>query len=256
MRLLLTNDDGIDSIALHILAKELQKEHEIIIVAPSTQRSAASHSITIHNPLSVKEVNLSGISSKAYSVDGTPADCVRVGLEKIITKPVDMVISGTNIGANLGRDILYSGTVSAAVEAAISKIPSIAMSCEVSFLDKIKEEHFITAAKYASKAIEISKNNLIANDIVLNVNVPAIKEEEIKGIKVCPMGGNLYEFFYEEKSNEDGTIKLALSGKYNENIQGSTDVYYLKNGYVTITPLHYDFTNFKILNEVNGWFTP
>lgn len=256
MRLLLANDDGIDSIALQILAKELQTEHEVIVVAPSTQRSAASHSITIHNSLVVKEVTLPDIASKAYSVTGTPADCVRVALDKIITRPVDMVISGINIGANLGRDILYSGTVSAAVEAAINKIPSIAASCEVDFGASVNEDHFLTSAKYVSKVIEIAKNNLIPNDMVLNVNVPAIKEEQIKGIKVSPIGGDMYNFFYNKTLKEDGTIELSLSGKHNEEVIENTDVYYVKNGYVTVTPLHYDFTNFKLLREVSGWFAP
>ncbi|GAA0726280.1 5'/3'-nucleotidase SurE [Clostridium malenominatum] len=254
MRLLLANDDGIDSIALQILARELQKEHEVLVVAPSSQRSAASHSITIHNSLIVKEVTLPGIVSKAYSVDGTPADCVRIALDKLISSPVDMVISGTNIGANLGRDILYSGTVSAAVEAAINKIPSIAVSCEINFGEPINEEHFLTAAKYVSKVIEIAKSNLISNDMVLNVNVPAIEEKQIKGIQVSPMGGDMYNFFYNKTLKEDGTLEFSLSGKHNEDIIENTDVYYIKNGYVTITPLHYDFTNFRILNEVKGWF--
>ncbi|WP_027625427.1 5'/3'-nucleotidase SurE [Clostridium lundense] len=250
MRLLLTNDDGIESKALYILAKELEKEHELIIAAPSNQKSACSHSITIAESLIIKKVNLPNISSDAYSISGTPADCVRVAVHKLLDKPVDMVISGINMGTNLGMDIIYSGTVSAAIEAAIYKIPSIAISSEL----KENCANYYSAAKFVSNIIKTSKDNLIKNDLVLNVNVPCLDEKDIKGIKVCGMGDKIYDNFFIEDINEAGDTVLKLTGRINKNHKINTDVYYLKQGYVTLTPLHYDLTNFKILNEVSQWF--
>src|SRR5690554_2639976 len=125
MRILLTNDGGIKAEGIYALAKELEKEHELIIVAPEIQKSAQSHAVTISQPLVVKEVELDGLKSKAYSISGTPADCVRAGLEVLIEEPVDFVFSGINMGLNSGMDVLYSGTVSAAIEANIYGIPSI-----------------------------------------------------------------------------------------------------------------------------------
>lgn len=250
MRLLLTNDDGIESKALHILAKELEKEHELLIAAPSNQKSACGHSITICDPLVIKSVELPGIKSKAFSVSGTPADCVRVAVHKLLDKPVDMVISGINMGTNLGMDIIYSGTVSAAIEAAIYKIPSMAISSEL----KNSCANYNSAAKFASKIIKITQNNLIKDDLVLNVNVPCLNEEDVKGIKVCEMGDKVYDNYFIENVNENGDTILKLTGKINDNHKVNTDVYYLKQGYVTLTPLHYDLTNFKIINEVSKWF--
>ena len=152
MKILLTNDDGIMAEGIYTLAKELEKDHEVIIVAPEIQRSAQSHAITLFQPLVVKEVELEGLKSKAYSISGTPADCVRTGLEVLADGPVDMVFSGTNIGLNSGMDILYSGTVSAAIEANIYKIPSIAVSAEL--VDG--NARFDIAAKYAKKILENS----------------------------------------------------------------------------------------------------
>jgi 5'-nucleotidase len=250
MRLLLTNDDGIGSKALHILAKELEKEHEVIIAAPSNQKSACSHSITICEPLVIKSVELPEIKSKAFSVSGTPADCVRVAIHKLLDKPVDMVISGINMGTNLGMDVIYSGTVSAAIEAAIYKIPSMAISSEL----KDGCANYNSAAKFASKIIKIAQNNLIKDDLVLNVNVPYLNEEDVKEIKVCEIGDKVYDNYFIENVDENGDTILNLKGKINEKHKINTDVYYLKQGYVTLTPLHYDLTNFKILNEVSQWF--
>ena len=130
MKILLTNDDGVHALGIYALAKVLEKEHDVIIVAPSEQKSASSHAITIRNPLYMGETQLDGIKSKAYWVKGTPADCVKLFFEKINNEKIDFVISGINDGYNLGTDVLYSGTVSAAIEANIYNIPSIAVSTD------------------------------------------------------------------------------------------------------------------------------
>lgn len=250
MRILATNDDGINSIGLHMLVKEMEKDNEVIVVAPSDQRSASGHSITIHRPIVVKEVKVEGIKSKCFSVDGTPADCVKVALDVITDGKVDMVISGTNRGYNLGTDVVYSGTVSAAIEGAIYKIPSVAVSTD--FTDDV--ENYITAAKYAREVIINAWENGIKDDVVLNINVPHSIEGEIKGIKVCSLGYRTYTNVYVETLNENKEMGYKLKGKASDGTEEGTDVSIIKQRYVTVTPLHYDLTNFKILEQVKDWF--
>ena len=169
MKLLLTNDDGVNAKGIYVLAKELEKEHDLIIVAPDVEKSASSHSITIRKSLFVKQVQLEWIKSKAYSVSGTPADCVKIALDKFADENIDMVLSGINNGLNIGLDVLYSGTVSAAIEAAINKIPSLAASMEV--VEGV-ETDYEAAAKYVLDVLEKIKDKGMKNDVVFNLNIP------------------------------------------------------------------------------------
>ncbi|MGH4118489.1 5'/3'-nucleotidase SurE [Clostridium sp.] len=250
MRLLLTNDDGINAKGIYALAKELQKNHEVIIVAPDNERSACGHSITLSRPLIVREVLLEGLKLKAFSVDGTPADCVKIAINELIDGKIDMVVSGINKGLNLGTDVLYSGTVSAAIEAAIYKIPSMAVSMAV----KENIENYEMAAKYAGEILFKSNENNIKNDIVLNVNVPLLKENEIKGIKVCKIGSRLYNNCYIKTMGENNETQYQIKGELKDVHDEYSDTLYFKEGYVTVTPLHYDLTNFKIIKDVSEWF--
>jgi 5'-nucleotidase len=250
LKLLITNDDGVNAMGIFALARELEKYHDIIIAAPDDQRSASSHSITLTRPLKVREVKLEGLKCKAYSIDGTPADCVRIGIDKLIEDKVDMVVSGINRGLNIGADVLYSGTVSAAVEAAIYKIPSVAVSTEVT--DELSD--YEIAARYAVDIIKKAWKNNIENDLVLNVNVPRIQQKGIKGIKICKIGSVVYNNYFEElKTHGDHRI-FDIKGKKNENHFEDTDAKFINEGYVTLTPLHYDLTNFRIMREVEQWF--
>ncbi|HEY8805810.1 MAG TPA: 5'/3'-nucleotidase SurE [Clostridium sp.] len=250
MRLLLTNDDGISAKGIYALAKELEKDHEVIIVAPDKERSACGHSITLTRPLIVKEIKIEGLKSKAFSVDGTPADCVKIGINKLIDGKIDMVISGINKGFNLGTDVLYSGTVSAAIEACIYKIPAMAVSMEI----KGNIETYDMAVKYASEILLKAKDNNIKSNIVLNINVPLLNENEIKGIKVCKIGSRLYNNSYIESTGENNETQYEIKGIVKDIHEEDSDTIYFKEGYVTVTPLHYDLTNFKILNDVSKWF--
>lgn len=247
MKILLVNDDGIHADGLHVLAKEMEKDNEVIIVAPDDQRSACGHSITLGMPLTLKEVEINGVRSKAYSVSGTPADCVRIGVLKLCNaEGIDLIISGINRGVNLGRDILYSGTVSAAIEAGINKIPSIAVSAHLNG-EKINYE---VAAKYAKEILKYSMENYIGSNVVLNLNVPSIEEDQIKGIKVCKSGGRLYEDRYDELHRSNDEVRYIANGVMNQTYDEDTDVYFLKNGYVTLTPLQYDLTDYKLIEKL------
>ncbi|MGO1469052.1 MAG: 5'/3'-nucleotidase SurE [Tissierella sp.] len=248
MRILLTNDDGIMAEGIQVLAKELEKEHEVIIIAPDSERSAQSQAITISSPLTVKEIHFEGLRCKSYSVSGTPADCVRVGFDKLIKDEVDMVVSGTNRGLNAGMDILYSGTVSAAIEANMYKKPSLAVSAKV----KDGKCRFDLAAEYACKVIEKTKDQHKYSNLLLNVNVPFI--EKPKGMKVCRIGDQMLDY-YEMKTSKEGKVTLEVEGRNKIEYKRGTDRYFLNDGYITITPLHYDLTNFELLDRVDEWMT-
>lgn len=251
MKILITNDDGIYSAGLHSLALEMEKDNEVIVAAPNSQRSACSHSITIHEPLFIREMKLEGIRSKAYSISGTPADCVKIGIEKLAGGNVDMVVSGINYGLNIGTDVIYSGTVSAAVEGAIYKIPSMAVSMDINNSnDALKQ-----GSEYACMILKTAYNNHIKNDMVINVNIPERVEEGIEGFKICQLGNRIYTTCYIQTMENDSGIGYELESKPLDEEVENTDVYYIKKRFITITPLHYDLTNFKVLRDVEKWFS-
>lgn len=255
LHILIANDDGIDAPGIYALAHRLQKDYKITMVAPSMQRSASSHSITISKPLTVRKHNIPGLDLKAYSVDGTPADCVRLALGQLVDDKVDFVVSGINRGFNLGMDVLYSGTVSAAVEAAIYKVPSMAVSTEQ--FDNIQQ--YSTSADYAAILVKLAMEHGLKNDVVLNLNVPPLSNKDIKGIKVCRMGNMVYGNYFvkreeAESNRQDETTIFDIMGNVFEPEAEDMDTFYIKQGYATVTPLHYDLTNFKLLKEVSQWF--
>ncbi len=251
MNILITNDDGINAPGIISLAKEVSKEHNIIIVAPREQKSASSHSISLHKPIKIREEVIEGLNCKAYSVAGTPADCTQVGIA-FLKDDIDLVISGVNYGLNAGIDILYSGTVSAAVEGAIYGIPSISVSMDLT--KENREEDYSKAILWFMKILDIAKEKYLKSDIVLNVNVPSLSNEDIKGIKVCKIGKTTYKNEYVLLENNDEDKAYKIKGTRNDIGKEETDLYYLSQGYATLTPLHFDFTNFKLLDEVKDIF--
>lgn len=247
MKILIANDDGIMAEGIYTLAKALEKDHDIIIVAPENQMSAQSHSITLHKPIVIKEVELAGIKSPAYSISGTPADCVRVGLEELVDGKVDIVFSGINMGLNSGMDILYSGTVSAAIEANIYGIPSVAVSSE--WVDG--KVNYDIAAKYALKLLEVLDIEKMTLPMVLNLNTPFHLHDVEKDLKVCKIGGPMYDYYLAEK-NGNGERTLKVMGRRDAEFEKNTDRYYLYNGFATLTPLAYDLTNFELIEKVRS----
>jgi 5'-nucleotidase len=249
MRILLTNDDGIMAEGIYTLAKELEKEYEVTIVAPESQKSAQSHAITLHQPLIIKEVELKGLKSKAYSISGTPADCVRAGVEAIVQDKIDLVFSGINLGFNSGMDIIYSGTVSAAVEANIYNIPSIAVSSE--WMNGTA--NYKIAAKYAMKVLKITKDKLLKSNIVLNLNTPYELNDIDTELKICPLGGAILDYYFIEEL-ENGERVFTLKGRRESELVEGTDRYYLSQGYPTLTPLRYDLNNLALMDSIKEWF--
>lgn len=247
LRILITNDDGYNAPGILHLAKALEKDYEVIVVAPYEEKSASSHSISMRDPLFYGEADLKDLKSKVFWVKGTPADCVKLAFEKILNHKIDYVVSGINKGYNIGTDILYSGTVSAAIEGSIYGIPSIAVSTD----SKAGEEAYKIAAHYVREILSKAIQYQLEKHVVLNVNVPLNPTE---GIKVCRIGERRYTNVYTEKITSEGEQSFILAGNIIDEQTEGTDTYAIQNGYVTVTPLHYDLTNFQILKMVNNWF--
>lgn len=239
MNILITNDDGIQADGIIALAKAIKEIANVYVVAPDTQRSATGHAITIHNPIMIKEEYIDD-NIKVYSISGTPADCVKLGIESIFKDVnIDLVLSGINNGANLGTDVIYSGTVSAAIEGLIQNKPAIAISYD-SF--KVSNEEYITASKHVVNLVNNIKNNMhIFDDCILNVNIP---DRDIKGFKITKLGIRKYENDIEERQSPHGKRYVWIGGKIKEIIQEeNSDISAIENGYISITPINIDMTN-------------
>lgn len=243
MKILLSNDDGIMSEGLRLLAIELQKEHDVYIVAPDRERSASSHSISIKKDLVLEKVNLEGVKNTAYSLTGTPADCIRVAFE-LLYKDIDVVFSGINKGYNAGADVQYSGTVSVCAEANLYNIPGVAVSAE--FRDGGCD--YEVASKVAPMIFNRYKDLVMGSNVVLNLNVPKLKASDIKGIKVCELGELIYDSFSMEEE-EEGKYIVKLLERTPKYIRPNSDQDYLTRGYITVTPIEYTFHNEKSLLE-------
>ena len=245
---MVSNDDGINSIGIYQLVKELKKIGDVTVVAPLTEQSAAGHSITMKVPLRVQEYyvddNLFG-----YSVNGTPADCIKMGIKNILKEKPDIVVSGINNGSNAAINVIYSGTVSAAREAAIMDVPAIA----ISVTDHLPK-YFEYAAKLASKlSLLVSKNSLKAGTL-LNVNVPDLPEKEIKGVMLTQQGLSKWDDYYEERIDPYGVKYYWLTGKlFVQDQDLNKDQIALNNNYASITPIHFDLTDYEMYDQMKNW---
>lgn len=248
MRFLLTNDDGIYANGLGVLYRELSKDAECLIVAPEAEQSAVGHAITISRPLMVRQARKNG-NFLGYAVTGTPADCVKIGIKELSDKPVDLVVSGINLGANVGINVIYSGTVSAATEGAIMGVPSFAIS-----LDTPREADFSFAARFARKMAHFVLEDNPNKNIPLNVNIPAIPEEEIKGIVVAKQGKIRLMESFERRVTPRDNVYYWLAGEthLSETEEADSDACALSRGMISITPIHYDMTRYDILADVRA----
>ncbi|MFP4085524.1 MAG: 5'/3'-nucleotidase SurE [Desulfobacteraceae bacterium] len=237
MKILLTNDDGIYAPGLHALYEALQPDHQTFIVAPESEMSAVGHAITLSTPIRVKEVNRGGVFY-GYAVIGTPADCVKIACQELLDSPPDMVLSGVNLGANVGVNILYSGTVSAATEGAFLGIPSAAIS-----LNTLKNPDFSFAARFSKTVIQYIRKIGLSDGSALNVNIPALPPHEIAGICLARQGTSRFEERFEKRNDPRGTVYYWLTGeKFIENGNPDNDSAALQKNMITITPIHYDLT--------------
>jgi 5'-nucleotidase len=247
LNILISNDDGIDATGIKKLAEVLEEDHEIFIVAPTDEKSASSHSLTLKRPLTVRQR-----SDSSFAVDGTPADCVNLAVNSILTKRPDLVLSGINHGANLGEDIFYSGTVSAAMEGLLLGVPSIAFSFEMK-----NSSDFAPAAEFAQRLVSHIEKTGFMRDTVLNVNVPDRIIEREKIYKITKQGKRIYSDAVEEGTDpsDSSGVKLYTIGSKEIRVEKDidSDFFAVNNGYVSITPLHLDLTNYSSITELREW---
>lgn len=245
MIILLTNDDGIYAEGIRTLAEVLKENgHQLFIAAPDRERSAAGHSITIREPLRANRINYFQ-DIDAYKINGTPADCVKLGIEKLMPFSPEIIISGINSGSNLGYDVLYSGTVSAAIEGWMMGFNSIAVS-----LVYREKGNFHTAAAYIKNFINEYDLSDFKEKILLNINVPDCEANELKGVKITRLGTSLYEDTYEERIDPMGSKYYWLTGGSGRDEKGeNTDIVAVENGYISITPIKIDLNNEKLIND-------
>jgi 5'-nucleotidase len=248
MRFLITNDDGVHADGLFALKKALDDIAEIVVVAPERQRSGAGHAITLNEPLRLHKTILAD-GSAAFACSGTPADCVTLGTLEVMDGDVDLVISGINHGPNLGWDVHYSGTVSAALEAVMIGHPALAISL-ASFAD---DTHWQTAATVTRRIVDWIIRNPLTAQTLLNVNVPNVPLSQIKGISVTRQGPRQYVDRLEKRTDPSGKTYYWLSGTIaDRQTAHDTDVFATADGWVSVTPLHLDLTDQKMFEELRG----
>ncbi|MCF8340784.1 MAG: 5'/3'-nucleotidase SurE [Chitinophagaceae bacterium] len=245
--ILVTNDDGIHAPGILNLIESVKDLGEIIVVAPDKPQSGMGHAITIGSPLRLQQVNLmDGV--QAWSCSGTPVDCVKIAVDKILHRKPDLCISGINHGANHSINVIYSGTMSAALEASIESIPSIGFS----LLDHSLEANFNGAKKYARTIVQaILQQSNVDKHLCLNVNIPNIAEELIQGIKFCRQAYAKYEEEFNERNDPQGRKYYWLTGAFKNFDTGvDTDVWALENNFVSIVPVQFDLTNYILKSQL------
>jgi len=245
MNILLTNDDGIHARGLCALYEALREDYEVFVVAPDAERSAVGHAITLVDPLRVNVIKKNGWHF-GWAINGTPADCVKLAVYEIIKKEIDLVVSGINIGANVGINILYSGTVSAATEAAILGIPSMAIS-----INTLKDPDFCCAAYIATKLVAWIEDLSMPKGIALNVNIPALPPGRILGIKWTRQGLSPYEEEFDKRVDPRGNrYYWQASQKLAMVEEEDVDSVALEKGFITVTPIKYDLTAHEYLGAI------
>jgi 5'-nucleotidase len=242
--ILLSNDDGIRSEGLVALEAHLKKIGEVYVVAPDRERSAAAHSLTLHRPLRMEKLD-----SRHFAVDGTPTDCVTLALHgSVLPRTPDILVSGINKGWNMGEDITYSGTVSAAMEGTLLGIPSIAMSLAANS----KKFDFTAAARFSLKLVRKALKAPFPDGTLLNVNVPSVKT--IKGVRITRQGKRTFGDVIFQKVDPRGKEYFWIGGSKLKWEDGKdTDFAAIARGYISITPIHLDMTNYSALSELQYW---
>lgn len=252
MHIVVTNDDGVVAPGLLALAIEMRKIGTVSILAPDRNWSASGHVRTLDRPLRVKDVILSD-GTKAWACDGAPSDCVALALCGFFTEPVDLVVSGINPYANIGDDVTYSGTVTAAMEAVIGGLPAIAVSVD-SPENHLGLVDYKAAALYASKITTAMLKHGLPKGILLNVNVPYLPMEKIQGIRVTRQGNREYHDRLDKRLDPRGKpYYWAIGDVPTAQAEPGNDAESLQNGFVSVTPIQLDLTAYRFLPEMNSW---
>jgi 5'-nucleotidase len=246
--ILICNDDGIDAPGIYALAQEIKRIARVTVIAPDRQQSAVGHAITMQYPLRAMPFSKGG-EFFGFAVNGTPADAVKLAVKRLLAEPVDMVISGINHGSNTAINIIYSGTVSAATEGTILGIPSIAIS-----LTTYGEADFGVAARFAARLAQMVEREGLPPGTLLNVNVPALPEQQIRGVKMTAQGRSSWEDTFDVRQDPSGKEYFWLTGRMNvSDTDPDTDQVSIGEGYISVTPIHYDLTDRAQLSAMQRW---
>ena len=252
MRILVSNDDGIHAIGIRTLVERLAFEHEVYVIAPDRERSAAGHALTLHKPLRVEEVEM-GDTAKAWETTGTPGDCIKIGINAILDVKPDLIVSGINHGPNLGTDILYSGTVNAAMEGAVLGFPSIAVSLAANGNSSASD--FIYAADFIRHFLPKIKEINFPKKTILNINIPAVASSDVAGIEITNIGTRMYTDTYEKRIDPRGKVYYWLAGEIiNNSEEHGTDIAAIRNNKISITPITFEMTYTAIIPELEKAF--
>jgi 5'-nucleotidase len=245
----ITNDDGISAKGIRALVEAAEEFGDIVIIAPDKPQSGMGHAITISNPLRL-EPSILFEKHQAFSCSGTPVDCVKLGVYEVMHRKPDLLLSGINHGENTSSNVLYSGTMSAAVEGAMENIPSIGFSLK----DFDADADFSATKEIAKKIIKVVLEKGLPDHLCLNVNIPKGTIDEIKGIRVCKQAHAFWEDRFDKRKDQFGRPYYWLTGNFEcQSNDDDTDLYAMENGYVSVVPTHFDLTAYSALDELKTW---
>ncbi|MEC4049217.1 5'/3'-nucleotidase SurE [Flavobacterium sp. SUN046] len=248
--ILVTNDDGINAPGIRTLIAVMAEIGEVVVVAPDSPQSAMGHAITINNTLHINKVSKEGAAITEYSCSGTPVDCVKIAVNEIMKRKPDLCVSGINHGSNSSINVIYSGTMSAAVEAGIEGIPAIGFS----LLDYNWNANFEEIKSFVKKIATEVLSNQLPEGVILNVNFPKLSAEEIKGVKICRQAKALWEERFDKRQTPMGRDYYWLTGTFVNLDKGEdTDEWALANGYISIVPVQFDLTAHHAIQNLNTW---
>lgn len=249
--ILVTNDDGINAPGIRTLIEVMKTIGDVCVVAPDSPQSGMGHAITINDAIYCNSIKLpNGETHKEYNCSGTPVDCVKLAINEILKRKPDLCVSGINHGSNSSINVIYSGTMSAAVEAGTSGIPAIGFS----LLDFSLEADFNPAKKYVKLIAEETLKNGLPKGVVLNVNIPKLNASEIRGIKICRQANAYWKEIFDKRTNPVGRDYYWLTGEFvNQDKGKDTDEWALEQGYVSVVPVQFDLTAHHAINELNSW---
>jgi len=248
--ILVTNDDGISAPGIRALIEVMKELGDVVVVAPDSPQSGMGHAITINSTLHIEKVIIDDGDQPEYSCSGTPADCVKLARNEILDRKPDLCVSGINHGSNSSINVIYSGTMSAALEAGIEGIPAIGFS----LLDYNYNANFEASKPFVRKITENVLKHGLPNDVVLNVNIPNLKKQDIKGVKVCRQARANWEEEFDKRKTPQGKDYYWLTGKF-VNLDGGedTDEWALENGYISVVPVQFDLTAHHSIQQLNTW---
>lgn len=246
--IILSNDDGFNAEGLRALRSEIAKIADVIVVAPETEQSAVGHAITLSTPLKTRKVVENG-EFIGYAVNGTPADCIKIALSVLLQEPPELVISGINLGGNLGTCAIYSGTVSAATEARIMGVPAIAVS-----LNTFENPDFGPAAEFIRKLVPTVLKMGLPEGVSLNINVPAVPRNEIAGAVITRQGKSRVIETFDKREDPRKNTYYWLAGEMRfDEVEEGTDCEMVSKNYISITPIHFDLTHFQAIAGLKEW---